>query len=188
MGQRLNIEIENNDRTLANAYYHWSAYTGSAAALTKEILDAYDDLRAIGDLAAAVELLQVTGAGITEKERNEIKGDPAFNNIKFNDCVDRNNGILSVTEKGIEETRNWDEGRVIINIDEETVDSGVYIGIDSNEYEDYFDSLDYIKSIKVLDFDFSKIPFSEFDNFMNIISDNDIGIMDSEGTIFEWIQ
>ena len=37
MGQRLNteriIEIVDNDKTLANSYYHWSAYTDSAVAL-----------------------------------------------------------------------------------------------------------------------------------------------------------
>ena len=30
MGQRLNIEIVNGETSLANAYYHWSAYTKSA--------------------------------------------------------------------------------------------------------------------------------------------------------------
>lgn len=27
MGQRLNIEIHENGKCLANAYYHWSGYT-----------------------------------------------------------------------------------------------------------------------------------------------------------------
>lgn len=34
MGQSLNIEIWNNGEVLANAYYHWSAYTESAAKIT----------------------------------------------------------------------------------------------------------------------------------------------------------
>ena len=38
MGQRLNIEIMSGEKVLANAYYHWSAYTASAAELTKIIL------------------------------------------------------------------------------------------------------------------------------------------------------
>ena len=29
MGQRLNIEIWNESKRLANAYYHWSGYTSS---------------------------------------------------------------------------------------------------------------------------------------------------------------
>lgn len=34
MGQRLNIEIISGDKVLANAYYHWSAYSRIAIELT----------------------------------------------------------------------------------------------------------------------------------------------------------
>lgn len=37
MGQRLNIEIVDGNTTLANAYYHWSAFTFPALELTAEI-------------------------------------------------------------------------------------------------------------------------------------------------------
>lgn len=43
MGQRLNIEIVNGETSLANCYYHWSAYTSSALGLTRQIIDAYYD-------------------------------------------------------------------------------------------------------------------------------------------------
>lgn len=63
MGQRLNIEIKNNEKTLANCYYHWSGYTASSLGLTKQIIEAYkanDDIKA--DVQGAVALLRITGA------------------------------------------------------------------------------------------------------------------------------
>ena len=36
MGQRLNLEIRKKGKPLANAYYHWSAYTGSSYALVEQ--------------------------------------------------------------------------------------------------------------------------------------------------------
>ena len=39
MGQRLNVEIWNNGEVLANAYYHWSAYTESAAHIVDKALN-----------------------------------------------------------------------------------------------------------------------------------------------------
>ena len=58
MGQRLNIEICNNTRTLANAYYHWGAYTSSALEYTAKIIDAYYNLsdKITDDLELAVKL------------------------------------------------------------------------------------------------------------------------------------
>ena len=44
MGQRLNIEIIENGKVLANAYYHWSGYTSSSLELTQEILEAIEKI------------------------------------------------------------------------------------------------------------------------------------------------
>ena len=45
MGQRLVIHIFNNEEELANAYYHWSAYTDSSIITTLQITAVYDDLK-----------------------------------------------------------------------------------------------------------------------------------------------
>ena len=45
MGQRLNIEIMKGCTILANAYYHWSAYTSSALELCKSIVEQYKKLQ-----------------------------------------------------------------------------------------------------------------------------------------------
>ena len=72
MGQRLNIQFENNTGVLANAYYHWSGYTSSAMLLTNKIIssDLIDDT-SISNKVKAVKLLELTGAGLTRDELND---------------------------------------------------------------------------------------------------------------------
>ena len=38
MGQRLVVTIERNEQPLAKLYFHWSAYTGDALYVTKDIV------------------------------------------------------------------------------------------------------------------------------------------------------
>ena len=40
MGQRLNLEISRGKKPIANAYYHWSAYTDSSYDLARSIINA----------------------------------------------------------------------------------------------------------------------------------------------------
>lgn len=116
MGQRLNIEIKKKEtnETIANCYYHWSAYTRSALDLTLEIIEntiSVNHNEKEVDKMYAIRLLESTGAGVisdeydllTEKEQRVCR-------VGEN----RNLGLISFTEKGIEETRKWEEGRVEI--------------------------------------------------------------------------
>ena len=135
MGQRLNIEIVTNEKTLANSYFHWSGYTGSAIKLTEKILEKYQEMieeppvrvgdetiyRVLSPTELAVRLLEHVGAGLNDRERENIKNYPEFADLTIQDCVDRNTGLLSVTPEGIKETEDWEEERVTINIEEETV-------------------------------------------------------------------
>lgn len=102
MGQRLNIEIRDGDVTLANSYYHWSAYSGSALCILKEIIHAYHSEESVRMLDIAVNLLQATGAGVDEVERARINADESgrFSGIQFKDAVNRNEGLLAVTNEG----------------------------------------------------------------------------------------
>ena len=38
MGQRLVVTVERDDKPLAKMYFHWSAYTGDALYVTKDIV------------------------------------------------------------------------------------------------------------------------------------------------------
>ena len=104
MGQRLNIEMKSKGKVVANCYYHWSAYTMTALQLTKEIISNFDDIKVDDDVKRAVKLLELTGAGYS----------------------DRDNGLIATTEEEMNDTRYWEEGRVTIDMDNKIFDFNVF--------------------------------------------------------------
>ena len=167
MGQRLNIEIHNNGELLANCYYHWAAYTDSALELATDALDAY-----CGELCEklknpkqkAIVMLYATGASMQDKNelllaKNIMKG---VDNWEFPDKFepDRNDGLINVTKEGMQETRDWEEGRVIIDIGQEVIDFNVMFYCDEDELEE-----EEIKSIEDLNYYTREVPFRDWDSF-----------------------
>lgn len=188
MGQRLNVELTYNGETIANAYYHWSAYTMSSAMLSAEIISSLDKIKGKAPLDLAVRALELTGAGVNEKEYERIRLDNTgkFSGIRFQNASNRNDGLISVTEEGIEETRRWEEGRVTINLDSETVNFSVYWDYAEEEYEDNFDG-DFM-DLPEYDFDFSEIPFAKFGDLEAIIDQYPDGFRNPEGYAIRWIE
>ena len=115
MGQRLNTEIVRRDKVISATYYHWSGYTIPAIETT---LDALEGLirnkNTIDDLDMAIKAMENTGAGIAEDEKDEI---PKGRNYK--DAIDRNEGLIAISQDGINRTENAAEGdtAIIINKD-----------------------------------------------------------------------
>ena len=64
MGQRLIITIVENGKALANAYYHWSAYTKAAMMLTEDVLLAISNYKKTmtNNKLIAIRALEKTGA------------------------------------------------------------------------------------------------------------------------------
>lgn len=176
MGQRLNIEIVNGETSLANCYYHWSAYTGSALNLTRQIIDAYYDSEAIIGLKMAVDLLECTGGGVNESEKAGIeKCAEKFGHIKFKDCTNRNDGLISVTEEGKKETRKWEEGRVTIDLDTETFCFDVLSYDTIEDYTEYCDesfSEDAFEKLPECPFDLCRVPFDKVDDLIDFVENN----------------
>jgi len=176
MGQRLNIEIVNNERVLANSYYHWSAYTSSSIGLTKHILENFEKIKDLPPLKTAISLLQFTGAGFNESEMKAALNILELADFKINETTGRNDGLISASEKGIKETEQWEECRVTINIESKSINFNVFSESTKEEYfEDYEVEKDTV--IEDLPFDIANIKFDEFDNFSKIFEDN-------EGVVF----
>ena len=156
MGQRLNIEITKNGKVLANAYYHWSGFTDSAIELTTQILSGFEEVKkkvarqksSNKDLLFAIRLLELTGAGIDFEDKESDRVLKIGN--EFKTMIDRNEGIIGVTRKQIEETRNWEEARVEIDIATKIVWFSVFHSFEDDEKEDWMDKRDKISE----DFDF----------------------------------
>ncbi len=129
MGQRLNVEIVANGEAKANVYMHWSAYTRPALAITKLAINVFEGMKegVENDLEMFYNILMVVfpGSSINQFEYENLlkKG---ITNIKPQKEVNRNDGLISFTEEGMEETRHWEEGRVTIDITAKKVLFDVY--------------------------------------------------------------
>lgn len=165
MGQRLNIEIIENGKVLANAYYHWSAYTSSSLIITQEILKSINDNMYEDKVVRAIKLLEVTGAGLTAQEKQFAKDTiKDFYSYIFAECTGRDDGLIAISEQGIEETRLWEEGRVEIDIAKQTVNFNV-LRIKTIEKEKEENSDFNYEQLPVFEGDFNNIPFAKFAEF-----------------------
>lgn len=190
MGQRLNIEITDGEKTLANSYYHWSAYSRSAIYLLKEIICAYKSVKSIRMLDIAVELLQATGAGVNEIEHSRIDSDKSgkFNDISLKEATSRNDGLIAVTDEGIRETRFWEEGRVTVDLASETFVFDVLWRNPENEYkEDYGDDSYY--KLPENNFDFcEQTSFSDIMKIDEVMNKYPNGYRLPCGDVILWIK
>lgn len=186
MGQRLNIEIKKGDKALANAYYHWSAYSSSSCEMALGIVDYIEtNQQDCDDVLYAIKILESTGAGLTDFNPTEQEIETAqkyynqeyylkwrnqpselktaklmFPDFKFQDCNGRNNGLLSITEYGMSETRKWEEGRVTVDIESKTVCFDVYW--DASDFEEK-------KPIEDLNLDLANLSFDDVSTLKDII-------------------
>lgn len=160
MGQRLNIEIIKGGKTLANAYYHWGAYTASALELTEIVLRNVDKVNASNDVLYAVRLLETTGTLLKENEISEMK--KITPDEEFAPAQSRNSGLIAVSEKEMDFTRLWEEGRVEIDLDQELIRFDVYWYLEKED----FDSVAEYESIPLAEReDYMNVPFDEFKAF-----------------------
>lgn len=165
MGQRLNIEIRKDNEVLANAYYHWSGYTSSALVLTEEILKNIDDTNFDNDVVRAVKLLEVTGAGLTLSEIDNLSED--MKNIDFEKATDRNGGLIAISEEAIKETQFWEEARVEIHLDAQNILLDLYWDIDEDGFIDEESPNFYEATI-----DYKKVSFEKFNSVKKEILEN----------------
>ena len=150
---------------LANCYYHWSAYTTSAAYTTIGIMEKLEQpgqparsniTTAVQQLCRAVHALMDTGATFDPEEKQaaltilHMLYDTAYpdepdvahdiNNLMVtlnNDTkdVDRVDGMIAVTNDAIVDNASWSEGDVSISVDDNTCNFGVIWHLEPNEYD-----------------------------------------------------
>jgi len=151
MGQRLLVKVNKGEERIASIYYHWSAYTLSSLMECYNICKAFDEDENINEnsdikdiqlwLIRYVEnckdMFYTDSAGgiVGGKNSEEFKRITAiYPNETFNTNVNRNDGLIAITDEGKEEIENCIEGYAYVNLD------GLYIGTDCwflNSEEDY---------------------------------------------------
>lgn len=165
MGQRLNIEIRKDNEVLANAYYHWSGYTSSALKLTDEILKNIDNVNFDNDVVRAVKLLEITGAGLTSDEIDNLSED--MKNINFKKAINRNEGLIAVSEGGIIQTQYWEEARVEIHLDTQNIVLDLYYDFEEEEYIE-----DELPNFYEASIDYKEVSFDNFNSLKDEILEN----------------
>lgn len=187
MGQRLNAEIHYGDKCLANAYYHWSGYTSSAIYIAERIISFFLDLKEDDPHLLATEddrtltailILEATGAGMANSDHTEaMESDElstAVKHYEFKEATSRNDGLIGLTERQMNITRQWEEGRVTIDISNETVNFDCWVFDTNEEYDKWYSdpdalSMDRRDKLPELKLDPTEIPFGKFKEFGDYI-------------------
>jgi len=199
MGQRLNFEIEHNHEIVINCYLHWSAYTIDAAEYAASFVNAWkqhkDDEHpdAIDEdelwVLRLVDTFAELKAGFDETEIYRVRDmfcqlypslETALRQGEYK-AINRNEGLLAVTQEGIDETERWEEGRVVYDIDSDIICFDVcwFEGEDytnfCERYEDDRGEKCQISNsdIPYIDVDFGAIPADKMNDVANKLSDVD---------------
>lgn len=179
MGQRLVITIHAFNEDIAKIYYHWSAYTTSALQEAKDIIDNVNwfDITSKDELILRItRQLEKCGGGVSIRDREAFK--KKYPNETFEDDINRNYGLIAITENGMEELEYWSEGDLTIDFDEEKVYNEVMITYVSDEefrqdradagFED--DDVD-VKNIQKILFDPTEVHFFALDSAIKALDD-----------------
>lgn len=180
MGQRLVVTVKKNEEDLAKIYFHWSAYTYSALLETKKVIDCiynHEDETVREMQLRLIKCIEDNGGG--------IKGDASefeyiqrmYPNETFKTGgYSRSNGLIALSQAGMEELQDWSEGDVIIDLDEDMVENTVYCwhaSIDEyneerKEWDDDFEGY-ALEDIEEICFDLSNFGVEHIDDVLSIM-------------------
>lgn len=195
MGQRLVITIENNKKSLAKGYYHWSGYTRSGlitanmaiAAFEKSLNRAMENITLLAitdktltpeiikdkiELLTACYMLFATDAGMqmTGEKSEQDAFNEIFPNMNHSVGVNRNEGLVAITKEGMAGLQKWSEADVRINLDTKSVSvAGLFLGIDNNDdEEDENENED--EEVMSIEGNLDEIPFEDLNQFVEKIT------------------
>ena len=190
MGQRLVLSIYKDDVKLANAYYHWSGYTGSTVYLIDQILTKPDTQALMNKIKASVDkkqnvlgairLLELTEARLTAED--EAAMNQFAPNEFFEIANDRNDGLIQFTEGQMEAADDWAEATASIDVTKEIVTFDAFFVDDRsvviNEYEYEEEELDELQKHKEIPYEMS---FKEFEDVRDIV----FGVLDARHDMYQ---
>lgn len=176
MGQRLNLEITKGGKVLANSYYHWAAYTGSAYYHTETAYnwllankDNYKD-----DRLLAIRALESTGAGLPNWDQDDdyrrIKNIRKYVSVDFQESRDRNAGIIGCFPDSIKNTQDWAEGTAVIDLDSMSILFDVFCYYESVEdIKEWCEDFDESEVVE-LNYKMDELSLGELTDIINTVS------------------
>ena len=199
MGQRLVVTIKNNDKELAKIYYHWSAYTVSALYEAKEIVNCIYNHKDETEKELQLRLIRFceeNGGGIDGIVTERMYIQDMFPNEVFKtESVNRNRGLIAISQKGMDDIQSWSEGDLDIIIDEDLIINSVFWGgYGFNEYKELamendedFDPNITIDKIPDIGYDLSEIDIEDIDKVIDALDKNQEFTVRYGDVIFELI-
>lgn len=171
MGQRLVVTVKSTGEDLCKMYFHWSAYTISALIEVRDMMAEFQmETNSKEDaILYFIRYCEEYGGGIDGgmdgKEWNYITN--KYPHYKFkSENINRNRGLIAISEDGMDEMQSWSEGDIYINLDKMTVHNELFWYYDDiDEYnreladrEDESITLDKIPEVgEICDFDLEDI-------------------------------
>jgi hypothetical protein len=198
MGQRLVVTITKNNKDLAKIYFHWSAYTYSALRETKKIIDCiynHEDETIKEMQLRLIKFLEDNGGGIRGDDYEFAYIQRIYPNEIFKtENYSRSNGLIALSEKGMQELQDWSEGDVIINLDDDSVENTVfnwYEYIDEyneerKEWDDDFEGYE-LEDLKDIGCDIGSFGIEEIDDILAELYNVD-GVCRFGDQIFDMIE
>lgn len=174
MGQRLVVTIERKEEPLAKLYFHWSAYTGDALYVTRDIVHCIYNHKDETDremLLRLIRFCEERGGGINGGVDGEagkyIRATYPGEKFKSEE-ISRNDGIIAIDEETMERMQFYSEGDVYIKLDEDMVDFCVCAGYETlDEYLEIMGDDEDLEGLTLED-----IPY--IDHELGYFSINDI--------------
>ena len=158
MGQRLVVSINRNDNSIAKLYFHWSAYTGDALYVTRDIIHCIYNHEEETDREMLLRLIRFCenrGGGIDGGEGSKAW---QYSTITYpgeqfkTEEISRSDGLIAIDEDSMEEMQGYSEGDVYIDLDDDMVNFGVYAGYEHlDEYLEIMDGDDECDGLSLED-------------------------------------
>lgn len=199
MGQRLVVNIEANDVTVASIYYHWSAYTMSALYTIRDIVSSlYDsgyDPAYCNKEELMLRILNMCEASGGCLSQIEYDGDPSieasnfkkmFPNREYKTSGSRDDGIVAFTDIGIGYQNGWAESTARIDLSSDTIEFNVYSEFDSVEdmiQQEWFEEDDVPTDIPKTDIYIGEFSFDDLDEIISFAESAVDGIFWSSDTL-----
>lgn len=171
MGQRLVVEVKGFGETICTVYYHWDAYTMSTLYDAKKYIAlGLQDCKTREEvILKVIRFCESEGGGVCYTSMDEVK--KMFSNEEFREDVDRNYGLVDISEKGIDQSLGWAEGNLTLDLVNETAYTDVYSTYASEtEYREEYGLEDEPEfDIPELDADPQEFPFDDVDAMIELI-------------------
>lgn len=198
MGQRLVITIKNNEKEIATIYYHWSAYTVSALLEAKELIGCIFNHKDETEKELKLRLIRFceeNGGGISGEDYEFAYIRKMYPNEEFKiRGYSRSRGLISLSEKGMQEAHDWSEGDMTIDLDTETVENAVFCwheyieeyNQERKEWDDDFNGYK-LEDLKDIGYDIGSFGIECIDDIIAALENVD-GVCRFGSEIFELIE